>query len=139
MLSIFIIATLFSSVVFAQSINSSGNVNPPRTKRCATAEYYKKLERMDPLFRAKAEAEANRLLQVAANRPANTNSVSIVPIVFHVIGTAADQAFCSDAVLQRQVDVLNRDFGGLNPDSVKLPPVFKALFGHSIIRNALLY
>ena len=136
-----LIATVCFTNVFAQ-INPAKQGAPRKVVRCATTEYYREQEARDPQFRAKAQAEANRLLQAAANRnasarPANTNGVMVIPVVFHVIGTAANQAFASDAMLQRQIDVLNRDWGGLNPDSIKIPPVFKAEFGHSVIRFAL--
>ena len=107
-------------------------------------QYYAEQMRLDPRLEKKAQEIADaKLERIAANRPANANrpqdnqAVIIIPIVFHIVGTAANQAFASDEMIQRQVDVLNRDFAGRNPDSAKLPPAFKAVFAHSNIRFAL--
>ena len=102
----------------------------------------------DPNFEATIKANYEAALKVSnkkgistnAARPSGTagiNDVVVIPIVFHVVGTAANQAFANDAGLQRQVDVLNLRFGGLNPDSVNIPTAFKPLFGHSKIRFCL--
>jgi hypothetical protein len=117
-------------------------------QRCGTMEYYDRLIQQDPTLPAKWKAEGDRvynenLLKATAQRnarpntPNSPNAIVYIPVVFHVVGTAANQAFATDEVLQRQLDVLNLDFGGLNPDSVKIPATFKPLFGHSEIRFCL--
>jgi Pregnancy-associated plasma protein-A/Secretion system C-terminal sorting domain len=117
-------------------------------QRCSTMEYYDKLVQQDPTLPAKWKAEGDRvynenLLKATAERnarpntPNSVNAIVYIPVVFHVVGTAANQAFATDAALQRQLDVLNLDFGGLNPDSVKIPASFKPLFGHAEIRFCL--
>ncbi len=115
--------------------------------RCGTMEAIDKMKAADPNFettiKANYEAKlraAHKGLSYTAARPsdiAGINDVVVVPIVFHVVGTAANQAFASEAGLQRQVDVLNLRFGGLNPDSVNIPAAFKPFFGHTKIRFCL--
>jgi len=110
--------------------------------RCGTMEYYNRMIQADPTLPARWKAEGDRkyaeyLQRNAGSRPTNTNAVVIIPVAVHVIGTAANQAFATDDMIQRQIDVLNRDFAGLNPDSTKIPAAFKPLFAHSNIRFAL--
>jgi hypothetical protein len=106
-------------------------------------EYYARQMKLDPLLAQKArDIAATKIKELSknpaiANRPTGNQAVTVIPIVFHIVGTAANQAFASDEMIRRQVDVLNRDFAGLNPDSTKLPAAFKALFAHSNIRFAL--
>ncbi len=134
-------AILFLANVYAQETNPAKD--GPRTIRCGTMEYYDQLLRADPTILARAKAENERkyaeyMANQQANRnPTNTDAITYIPVVYHVVGTAANQAFATDEMLQRQLDVLNRDFAGLNADSSKLPPAFKAIFGHSEIRFAL--
>jgi Pregnancy-associated plasma protein-A/Secretion system C-terminal sorting domain len=113
-------------------------------KRCATVEYHNQLMAADPTAAARWKAEGdqkyNEYLANQANGPAtgtNANAFTMIPVVVHVVGTAAQQAFASDAMIQRQIDVLNLDFGGTNPDSVKIPALWKPLFGHANFRFCL--
>ncbi len=113
-----------------------------QTIRCGTMEALNQMLKADPTLAAKWKADGDKLAAEAAklqqNGTANkTTSIVYIPIVLHVIATAAQQATLTDEILRRQVDVLNRDFGGLNPDSVNIPPAFKAVFGHSDIRFVL--
>ncbi|MFZ4057904.1 MAG: M43 family zinc metalloprotease [Ferruginibacter sp.] len=137
------IAMLFTLQGFAQKAPASAGQKSNGIIRCGTMEYYDELLRQDPLLEAKAQAIAAQKLKAwnnrpaQGNRPADAQAVVVIPVVFHVVGTAANQAFVSDASIQRQVDVLNRDYAGANPDSVNIPAAFKPLFGHSNIRFAL--
>ncbi|MEP6674650.1 MAG: M43 family zinc metalloprotease [Ferruginibacter sp.] len=141
-------------MVAAFTINLSAQVKPGATNakaiRCATMEALNQMIKDDPTLPAKWKADGDRIYQESlrnlanrgagtngTNSPTGTNTITYVPIVFHLILTAAQQAVVTDELMQRQVDVLNRDFGGLNPDSIKIPAAFKALFGHSDIRFIL--
>ncbi|MEO6230132.1 MAG: choice-of-anchor J domain-containing protein [Ferruginibacter sp.] len=142
--SIAVMIMLFSaSQSFSQKIIKKTTTNKATVIRCGTMEYYAEMKKLDPLLEAKARQLATIKLKERsqrgsnANRPLGTQAVIVVPIVFHVVGNASVQSFASDAAIQRQVDVLNRDFAGLNPDAVKLPAAFKAVFAHCNIRFAL--
>ena len=109
-------------------------------QRCGTMEYHAEQLRLDPQFEAKAQALAAQKLKEynsQGNRPLNAQNLITIPVTVKVVGTAANQAYVTDAAIQRQIDVLNRDFGGLNPDSVNIPAAFKPVFGRSKIRFAL--
>lgn len=110
-------------------------------QRCFTMEYLAKQVAADPSLPAKWKAQGELIQQQNAEHKQgdilDEQSIAVIPVVFHLVVNAADQAKITEAVIQRQVDVLNRDFAGLNPDSSKLPAAFKAVFGHSQIRFSL--
>ncbi len=129
-------------VLFAQPKQEQ---NPTAFHRCFTMEYLENQIKADPTLPAKWKAQgeliqqenAKKKVQGTQSKLLNLQNVTVIPIVFHVVVNAGQQATITDALLQRQVDVLNRDFAGLNPDSSKLPAAFKAVFGHSKIRFCL--
>ena len=140
-------------LVASFTTNLSAQVKPgaetSKIIRCGTMEVYEKKLKADPTIPARSRAIADRLynewlrnnnggpVSNGTGSPTGTSAITYIPIVFHINLTAAQQAVVTDALIQRQVDVLNRDYGGLNPDSVKIPAAFKAVFGHSEIRFVL--
>jgi hypothetical protein len=140
-------------LMVASITNINAQVKPgaetSKLVRCATMEVYEQKLKADPTIPARSRAAADRLynewLRNAENGPVSngtesptgTSAITYIPIVFHVNLTAAQHVTVTDALIQRQVDVLNRDYGGLNPDSVKIPAAFKAVFGHSELRFIL--
>lgn len=124
----------------AQKLSAPHQHKSHDVKRCGTMEYHDEQLRLDPLFEQKARALAAQKLKDLAsqgNRPLNVQNNIVIPVTVKVVGTAAIQAFVTDQAIQRQIDVLNRDFGGLNPDSINIPAAFKGRFGKSKIRFAL--
>ncbi len=99
--------------------------------RCGTTEYYDELFRTIPGFRAQFEANQQRIAQLASQRAGQRTAAlnDTVPVVIHVIGSAAQHALITDAILQSQIDVLNEDFQGKNADSTRIPAAFKPLYG----------
>lgn len=65
-------------------------------------------------------------------RPEATYSI---PVVFHIV--MVDPSLVTDAQILAQLDVLNKDFGGVNADAANLPDVFKPLIGKSGIQFCL--
>lgn len=62
----------------------------------------------------------------------------IIPIVFQVVYHPNSPAQnISDEKIIEQIEILNRDFNGLNPDIVNVPDPFKASIGHLNIRFVL--
>lgn len=140
LLSLLCMVCLTGTAIQAQTPASAKNPNPAASKfiRCGTMEYEAQLRASDPLFDQHVREQADAKLRNRAHqRPTNNEDVVVIPIVFHVVGTAAHQAYASERAIQRQVDVLNMRFGGLNADSADIPDHFKNLFGHSHIRFAL--
>lgn len=97
-------------------------------------------------FEANPEMEANFMRQLeeiaTENRRSSraTQEVIYVPVVFHIIhngdaiGTGEN---ISDAQCISQIDALNRDFNGLDPDVVNVPQVFRSLVGNARINFCL--
>jgi len=104
-------------------------------KECPQLDYRNQLLSNDPAI-AKKEAEiekfiANRSL-IGFNNANREHEAFIpetinIPVVVHVVIGSAQQNI-SDAQIKSQIDVLNRDFGGLNDDKVKVPSYFSSFF-----------
>lgn len=60
----------------------------------------------------------------------------IIPVVFHIILTDNPE-WISDEMILRQLDHLNHDFQGRNPDRSNVPGKFQRLVGQSSIRFCL--
>ncbi|HEY0039924.1 MAG TPA: M43 family zinc metalloprotease, partial [Flavisolibacter sp.] len=125
--------SLMGNVVTAQDAPLTGalNHNHSAKVRCGTTEYYDELFRTNPGFKAQFEANQLRIAQLASQRSGQRTAAlnDTVPIVIHVVGSAARQTQITDAILQSQIDVLNEDFQGKNADSSRIPASFKPLYG----------
>ncbi len=65
----------------------------------------------------------------------NNKTINIIPIVFHIV--LPDPSVITDAQIMAQLDTLNKDYAGINGDSVKIPSFFKSLFGKSGLQFCL--
>lgn len=103
--------------------------------RCATDQ------RVQMLFKAFPEKKslAERLSAMAPNNalraPKRMQSIVYLPVVFHIV--LANPYSITDALVQSQIDAMNSDFSGLNPDTTNIPAAFEAVRGHSFIRFVL--
>lgn len=52
-----------------------------------------------------------------------------IPVVVHIVMPNPNEI--SDAQILTQIDVLNEDYNGVNPDAVNIPPVFQNLFSNT--------
>jgi hypothetical protein len=108
--------------------------------RCGTMSLLNIAIKKDPATASRLSAQEAQLQQRLAAKKVEveggtTSDTLLIPVVFHIV--LIDPSLVTDAQIQAQVDVLNKDYAGLNSDSVKIPAYFKALFGHSTIRFAL--
>lgn len=66
---------------------------------------------------------------VTGTNPSHSGAVPspliTIPVVVHVIYNTADQNI-SDAQIRSQIDVLNRDYQKLNPDTVNIPDYYRS-------------
>ncbi len=105
-----------------------------QTKRiCASQDVYLQQIASNPAFAKKQqeiEAFTQRFIQHGGSRGSEATqrgtTVYTIPVVVHVVWNTAVQNI-SDAQVQSQIDVLNKDYQLLNADSVKNPAVFKPL------------
>lgn len=109
-------------------------------KRCATMEVLQRSLENDEALRLRYENDKQLIQQLAAERINNPGArveatPVYIPVVFHIV--LPDPNEVTDKMIEDQMAVLNRDFAGLNPDSVNILPAFKPLFGKSKIQFVL--
>jgi hypothetical protein len=132
------LSCLFSLLFIFFVKTSLAQTNAPKI-RCATVEYYNKLFQADPFFQQKMEANRKKIsIKNIDPRALRILALSdTITLVIHVIGNTTMQALVTNAVIQSQIDVLNEDYQGRNPDSVRIPAAFKPLYGKSKLTFAL--
>jgi hypothetical protein len=102
-------------------------------QQCNSLQYQQELIRRTPELASKiASIETftrnlllKRALQKDTNSATKELSVIRVPVVVHVLYHSSSQNI-SDAQIQSEIDVLNRDYQRLNADTVKTPSFFRA-------------
>lgn len=92
-------------------------------RTCATMDKWNQSAQSDPQVIARRQAAESRLAAWLQD-PSHANALRgggpvTIPVVVHVVYKTANQNV-SNAQIQSQIDVLNEDFRGLNPDIV--PP-----------------
>ncbi len=130
-----LLVCIFLTIVFnPQQLKAQSKPSFP-IKRCGTVEYYQQLFKTSPEIRKKFELNQKQLSTKSRNTAVATARAQLIedtiPVVIHVIASAALQTQITDAVLQSQIDILNEDFRGLNKDSTRIPNAFKPLYGKS--------
>ncbi|HSI90189.1 MAG TPA: hypothetical protein VK927_03685, partial [Adhaeribacter sp.] len=114
-----VICGLFAGTVSAQA---------PAKRTCATEQAIAGIEATDPGYKTRMnqnEAAISRFL----NNPANRSRMAVthtIPVVFHVVYNTTAQNI-SNAMIQSQLDVLNRDFRRQNADTSGTPGIFQGL------------
>lgn len=119
------------SLMAQKELNRTTQKTHIHQQRCYTMEVYEELFRTNPAFKAQFEANQRRLEEAIRNR-GNLRTTAIndtIPVVIHVVGSAALHLAATDASLESQITVLTEDFQGLNADSTRIPAAFKPLFG----------
>ena len=106
--------------------------------RCATMDRHWQLIRKDPEYRwrvAQVERETQEWIARFAGAGLRTGLVRI-PVVVHVLYANAAQNI-SDAQIQSQIEILNRDYRRLNVDAASTPAVFAAVAADARLEFAL--
>jgi hypothetical protein len=105
--------------------------------RCAT------MERLDVIYKNNVGADGDQPVapRTQPTTPSSgTNNMRVqavvtIPVVVHIVLPNPD--IVTDADVQGQINRLNEDFAGLNPDSTNIPAVWSSLRGHSQIQFCL--
>jgi PKD repeat protein len=131
-LILFIFGSSITGFLFQARSNSGQQesllTNPADSFKCGTMQVYHEMIKKDPDFnRRQQELETFTKNYVKNLKPANRNVVTI-PVVVHII-YLIQQMNISNAVVQSQIDVLNKDYRRLNSDTVNTPSPFKILGG----------
>ncbi len=150
----FIVFTIIFQALITETFAQSRYQNTGVTKqinaaaqseKCGTMEWLNGAFRRYPEYQAQFQVNerrlaefVNRKIEEQKNNPqARTQSTIYIPVVFHVVLNAAGQAAITDAMIQAQLDTLNRDFAGVNGDSTNIPAEFQAVRGHGNIQFCL--
>lgn len=110
-------------------------------KQCATMQVLENAFKESTLLKTKFTTQTVEFQRAVERQMAELPASDLpggtffIPIVFHIVLNNPD--IITDAQIQAQLDVLNKDFAGLNSDSVMLPAAFKPLFGKSQIQFRL--
>jgi hypothetical protein len=109
--------------------------------RCGSMEVLANTLKKNPTLKSKFEVQSRSIIKEILERKARAaqlrieGTTSYIPIVFHIVLQNPNQV--TDAQIQAQVDQLNLDFGGVNPDSTKIRSFFKPLFAKTNIQFRL--
>lgn len=110
-------------------------------ERCGSMQVLENTFKKNPGLQARFETQTLNMRKAVNERKARLQMLRTegtpvyIPIVFHIVLT--NPALVTDAQIQSQVDQLNRDFAGLNPDSTLIPAAFKPLFAKTGIQFRL--
>ncbi|MES1223630.1 MAG: zinc metalloprotease, partial [Bacteroidota bacterium] len=111
-------------------------------EKCGTMQNLELLWQANPQLKVQFEEERNRFnkalrqgtYRLTGAQNANRSFITI-PVVFHVV--LNNQSLVTDAQILAQLDTINKDYAGLNGDSVRVPSYFKSVFGQSSIQFCL--
>lgn len=99
-------------------------------RECVSQQYYEQELRANPALAkklAELDAAAQQLKETATSGTTGISSgtpVIVIPVVVHILYNSPSLNI-SDAQVQSQIDVLNRDYRRLNTDTVSTPLVFR--------------
>lgn len=111
---------LLSSVVLFFAVQSYGQ------RSCNTMENHERLLQENPSFHSNLENIEQFTNQMISSGAVNTEKAVItIPVVFHILYNTSSQNV-SDAQIQSQLDVLNKDFRKLNSDWSLTPSTFSS-------------
>jgi hypothetical protein len=96
-------------------------------RSCHTMENHERLLQEDPyLFERMQKMEVFTNHAITSGKVDNNKAVITIPVVVHVVFNTSAQNI-SDAQIQSQLDVLNKDFRKLNSDLNLIPSTFSSL------------
>ncbi|MEO8711727.1 MAG: zinc metalloprotease [Parafilimonas sp.] len=120
---------LTAIVAILATITFSQNLQTPAINRCGSYEVYQQMLQSDPLF-AKNQQSIEQFTKnfiakggAAAMKTVQGTPVYTIPVIVHVVYKIAAQNV-SDAQIQSQIDVLNKDYQELNTDVGQVPSVW---------------
>src|ERR1041385_3496399 len=113
----------FTSAAFAQ-------------RNCGTMENLERLKALDPSLELRMQQVEQQTAAYIASHPGAERTVVTVPVVVHVVYSTSSQNV-SDALVNAQIDQLNRDFARINQDAGNTPSVFAAVAANTNIQFCL--
>jgi hypothetical protein len=111
---------------------------PPKHRQCGSQQVNERLYELDPKLRgrhARIEDECQRAIEKGAAQRVWRKLVTI-QVVVHVVAKT-DEENISDEQIESQIEVLNTDYRGTNPDRSKTPDPWTSLTADPNIQFAL--
>jgi hypothetical protein len=110
-------------------------------ERCGSMPLMENNFKRNALLRSKFQLQTQQVREAVLKRNAQAQVLRVegatiyIPIVFHIV--LGNPLLVTDAQIQAQIDRLNIDYAGLNPDSTLIPAWFKHLFSKPNIQFKL--
>ncbi len=106
-------------------------------RSCHTMENHERLLMEDPhLYERISKIEQFTNFAISSGKVSHNKAVITIPVVVHVVYNTSAQNV-SDAQIQSQIDVLNKDFRKLNTDLNLIPSTFSSLVADAEINFCL--
>jgi Pregnancy-associated plasma protein-A len=102
--------------------------NPPKHRQCGAQQVNERLTELDPKLRArqlKIEVDCQRSIEKGEAQRVWRKLITL-EVVVHVVYKTKEENV-SDAQVKSQIDVLNKDYRGTNPDRSKVPDPWQSL------------
>ena len=113
----------------------SNNVTPSR-RQCGTMSAHFRLLETDPGFRRRQVDLEHMTARSMMPGVLFKKVITDIPVVVHVFYNTQEENI-SDAQINSQISVLNRDFSARNKDKSKVPAIWKGLVADSLIKFTL--
>jgi hypothetical protein len=115
---------------------STSSFSQPIRRTCGAPEVHQRMLQDPEYQRRRIEIERHLARFLLFSLQNARTGVTEIPVAAHVVNSNA-AGNISDAQIQSQIDVLNRDYRGKNADVSKAPQVWKGLVGDARIQFAL--
>ena len=109
---------------------------PPLRRTCGTMSMHHALLEQVPSFRAAQTRLEHASAAALRAGVAMRTGITLIPVVVHVLWNKPAENI-SDAQIQSQIVVLNRDYRATNPDRTKTPAPWKGLVADARVEFAL--
>ena len=112
---------------FASKETEEASSEVPTKRTCGTMDLHRKLlTESESYVRERDQIENLALAYKMGFREISRTGISRIPVVVHVVWNKEEENI-SDAQIQSQIDVLNKDFRKSNPDISQVPDVWSNL------------
>lgn len=123
--------TLLIGSILASSLASHGQI-----RTCRAAENLARMKAQDPTLQQRLDDQEAHTAHFISSNGLNEKIQVTIPVVIHVLYNTASQNI-SDAQIQSQLTVLNKDFRKLNLDVANVPSAFSSLAADAEINFCL--
>jgi len=131
-ISILFLFSIFAHTISLSQDNTTGGF-------CYQQEYHNHKMETDPEYRKaiiKEQAEIKAYEELHGNVAGQRGAVKIIPIVFHVVHNGGTENI-SDAQVEDQVRIFNKDFTASNAKLSQVPSAFSSLIGNANVEFRL--